>query len=265
MAERPRRVGGDEGGVVGDRERPRPGVEELRRARAGEDLRAEEDPGDIRRPGHEGVPGVGVGMHERAGAEVVLRGSPLHEIRREGERGTGEADEWGRAELLDGAGDAGGDRGECGGIEVTQRSHIRRRPDRRSEDRTATRHDVDVDARQLEGNHDVTEEDRRVHPMTAPGLKGDLARELRIEARVEHRRSDAQGTVLRKRAAGLPHEPHRRHLGTVTTVGADDGGFGGTPVDEGVLCWQIHTSSLPADRGDSLSGDTSYDGLCYFA
>src|SRR5207248_8586660 len=57
--------------------------------------------------------------------------------------------------------------------------------------------------------HDVAEQDRRVHPVPAYRLQGELADQVGAPARVEHPDALAGGPVLGKGPAGLPHEPDR--------------------------------------------------------
>ena len=103
--------------VVVARERARPRVEELHDARAGLDLRPDEGAGDVGAPVEQRRPGVRVGAHERAGAELLLRRAALDEVARERVGRAAEADERRGAEL--GHDDAHGlrDRGERLGLE----------------------------------------------------------------------------------------------------------------------------------------------------
>ena len=82
-------------------------------------------------------------------------------------------------------------------------------PDRLRDDRAGARDDVDVDPDRGERDHDVAEEDRGVDAVAADRLERDLGDEVRGPARLEHRGALADLAVLRERAAGLAHEPHR--------------------------------------------------------
>ena len=207
------------------------------------------------RPLHERAPRGGVGVHEGAGGEVILRGAALGEVRGERERGAREADErrrgtarradrGGRVQLgdraLHGLGDRGGclvemcrvDRGQFGhgsGIRVRLR-----------EDGPAARLDLDVDADELQRNHDVAEEDARVDLVAAHRLQRDLARHRRIEARVEHVRAHPQLAVLGQRPPRLPHEPHRRRVGALTAIGAHETRVGSEAGRERMLRGEDH-------------------------
>ena len=107
--QRARRGGGDVRGVVGQAERPGPRVEQLRRAGPGEHLRPQERARDVRGPVGQLGPGDRVGVHERAGGEVVARRTALDEVGGQRERRAGEPDERGAAEGVDGERDALGD------------------------------------------------------------------------------------------------------------------------------------------------------------
>src|SRR5690606_18647548 len=60
-----------------------------------------------------------------------------------------------------------------------------------------------------EGHDDVAEEDGRVDAVPAHRLEGDLGDEVGGPARLQHRHTLPDLPVLRQRAAGLAHEPHR--------------------------------------------------------
>ena len=141
---------------------------------------------------------------------------------------------------LHGLGDRGGclvevcrvDRGQFGdgsGIGICLR-----------EDGPATRLDLDVDADELQRHDDVAEEDARVDPVPTHRLQRDLARHRRVETRVEHARADPQLAVLGQRPARLPHEPHRRRVGALTAVGADETGVGSEAGRERMLRGEDH-------------------------
>ena len=75
--------------------------------------------------------------------------------------------------------------------------------------------------REPQRHHDVAEEDGRVDAVAADGLQRDLARELGLQARVEHVAAGAVGAlpqlaVLGQRAACLAHEPDGGALGGLT-------------------------------------------------
>ena len=173
-------------------------------------------------------PGVRVGVHQGAGAQLVLRGAALDEVRGQGERGAGEADERRRRRaratvrahrLLDG--------GERVGVELRRATAVagRHRPRCAPGRRTPgpAGHDVDVDAGELQRHDDVAEEDAASTPCRRTGcsvisLASSGSRQASSIA--VPTRSCA---VLRQRAAGLPHEPDRRgHLLPLALIGAEE-------------------------------------------
>jgi hypothetical protein len=221
--------------VVGERQGAGPRVEELRGGGAREHLRAQEAPGELGGPLHERPPGARVGVHERAGGEVVLRGSALGEVRREGERSTREADERGRGRsarrgegrelgdrALDRLGDGGGGLVEARGVDRRELGDARGIPVGTPEDGPPARLDLDVDADELQRHDDVAEEDAGVDLVATHGLQRDLGGHRRVEARIEHAGADAQLAVLRQRAARLAHEPHRRGVAALAPVRAHE-------------------------------------------
>ena len=85
--------------VVGQRQRAGPRVEQLDRRGAGLDLHLQELAGDVGQPAEQRVPQLGLAVHERLGAGVVLRRAALDQVARQRERRAGEADQRRRAEL----------------------------------------------------------------------------------------------------------------------------------------------------------------------
>ncbi len=243
-AQRPLRVGTHAALVVAPRQRAHPGVEELRGACPGVHLGPEEGAGHVGAPVQQGRPAVRIRVHHGAGAQLVLRRTPLHQIGGQREGCPAECDEWGAAELRHGQGDCFADRRQSIRIKRRQPQHIRCRADRRVEHRPAPGHDAHVDARQLDRDHDVAEEDRGVDSVPPDRLQGDLAGELGGQAGIEHLRADPQSSILRQGAPGLPHEPHRRRLGTIAAVRADQRRPCRAPVAQGM-----------AERQGTVGGD----------
>ena len=64
----------------------------------------------------------------------------------------------------------------------------------------------------------------------ADRLQGDLGRQVRRQTGLEHPGAAANLAVLRQRAAGLPHEPHRPVIGPAPAVGGDQRGACGAAV-----------------------------------
>ncbi|MDF2573538.1 MAG: hypothetical protein K0S05_450 [Agromyces sp.] len=220
--------------------------------RPGQHLRAQEAPGELGRPVHERAPRARVGVHERAGREVVLRGSALGEVRGERERRAREADERrrgartvvGLVELGDRALDRLGDGSGC--LVEPCRIDARQLGDGRgirvppAEDGTATGLDLDVDADELQRHHDVAEEDAGIDRVAAHRLQRDLARHRGVEAGVEHPRADAEVAVLGQRPARLAHEPHGSRVAPLSSVGADETRVAREAGGKGVLGGEDH-------------------------
>ena len=61
-----------------------------------------------------------------------------------------------------------------------------------------------------------------VHAVAAHRLQGDLGHQVRAQAGVQHRDAGAHLPVLRQRAAGLAHEPHRGVADGLTARGAQE-------------------------------------------
>ena len=170
-------------------------------------------------------PQLGLAVHQRLGAGVVLARAALDEVAGERERRAGEADERRRAELADERAHRLGDVRDV----VGRRARAAGRGRRRCGTARATTgpmpgHDVEVDADRLERHDDVGEEDRRVDAVAADRLQRDLGDEVGRRAGVEHRVALADLAVLGQRAAGLPHEPHRRVRDRLAAAGPQEGG-----------------------------------------
>ncbi len=186
-------------------------------------------------------------MHEGAGPQVVFRGTPLHEIGREGERGTGESEERDHAEFGHRTSNPFGDCPEGIGFEGAEGRDIRRGANRSAEHGTATGHDVHVDAGELERYDDVAEEDARVDAVPAHRLERDRTRELWVEAG-EHARTDAKFTIFGQRAAGLTHEPDRSGRRSIAPKRADHRRSSSSTVEQGMAGWEIHADKYGRAR-----------------
>ncbi len=79
--------------VVGQRQRARPGVEQLDRVDPGVQLGTQETDGDVGQRGHQRMPGAGLAEHHRLGAFVVAARAALHQVGRQRERRAGEPDQ----------------------------------------------------------------------------------------------------------------------------------------------------------------------------
>ena len=247
--QRERRVGGHALAVGARGQRARPGVEELGCGRPGTHLGGDELAGQARAPGHEPVPGVGVGAHERARRQVVATGSALHQVgrQREGRPAEGEhrrpprrpgavlqpgarpltepltragclrtsqLDDDAPHRLLDRPDPLGaGAVTEAAGHQLI---HLAAAAHRGVEDRPDTLLDPHPDARQAQRHHDVGEEDSGVDAVAPHRLQRHLRREPRVQAGLQHRDVGArpQCPGLRQRPSRLTHEPHGRACGS---------------------------------------------------
>ena len=191
--------------------------------RPGLDLDTQEGSGDLGEAGAEVVPEGRITVHERLGALVGSRWPALDEVGRQGEGCPGEADERCRAQRLDQTPDGLGDVGHGVGGEFGQAVEVGAGPDRLGDHRPRAGDDVEVDADRLERHDDVGEEDRRVHAVATHRLQSDLGHQVRGRAGLEHGVPHADLAVLRQRAPGLAHEPHRCVRHGKPTGGSDEG------------------------------------------
>ena len=119
-----------------------------------------------------------------------------------------------------------GDEPDVGDLERPELVEVCRVADGPGDDRADPGLDVEVDADRRQRHDDVAEQDRRVHAIAAHRLHRDLGDQLGRPAGVEHRDALAELAVLRQRAAGLAHEPHRRVRHGLTTAGQQEGRVG---------------------------------------
>ena len=171
------------------------------------------------------VPQLRVAVHQRLGALVVAARAALDQVGRQRERRAGEADQRRRRRARRPAAAPPRATGSTASVARAGAARRARRASRIGvgDHRADARHDVQVDADRLERHHDVAEQDRRVDAVAADRLQGDLGDQVGPQARVEHRRCPSRGrAVLRQRAAGLPHEPHRRVRHRLAPAGAQE-------------------------------------------
>ena len=169
-------------------------------------------------------PQLGLAVHQRLGAGVVLARPALDEVAGERERRAGEADERRRAELADERAHRLGDVRDVVGRQRGQPVEVGGGAERLRDDRPDARDDVEVDADRLERHDDVGEEDRRVDAVAADRLQRDLGDEVGGRAGVEHLVALAELAVLGQRPAGLAHEPHRRVRDGLAAARPEEGG-----------------------------------------
>jgi hypothetical protein len=195
----PRRMWKHELPVLTFGQRARPRVEQLNRIHPGGGLNAKEGQGELSEPSQQGVPDVGLGMHECLGALVVAARSALDKIGRKSEWGPSKADQRDLPQLGDQQPHRGGHRLHSIGFEHPQPRDISGAAHRTVHHRTSARHDVQPDASGMQRHHDVAEQDRGVHAVPAHGLQRDLAGQLRSHAGLQHRLVSSQLAVLGQR------------------------------------------------------------------
>ena len=197
-------------------------------------------------------------VHERLGAGVVARRAALDEVRGEGERRAGEADQRGAAELADQQPYRLVEERDVLGVQRPDRGHVGLGLHRLGHDRADAGLDVEVDAGGGKRHHDVGEEDRRVDPVPADRLQGDLADQRRVAAGVEHRRLGPDRAVLGQRPAGLTHEPHRRVRDRLPPARQRPArtSLGAVGRWHGIHRWQsCHVRALARQSGANEAGD----------
>ena len=175
-----------------------PGIEKLHGVNAGVDLHLQEAGDGRHQTAHEHVPSLRIGVHEGLGALVVLGWPALNEVAGQRERRANKADEClGFGELGQDAGDALGDLGDVG-IQQRQLADVLPTPHRLLHHRPTARHNIDLDARGLERDDDIGEQDGGIDVVAAHRLEGDFCQQFRHEARIEHANPLAGGAVLRQ-------------------------------------------------------------------
>ena len=112
------------------------------------------------------------------------------------------------------------------GNERPQPRQIGRRAEGRRHHGPATVLHLDAEADGVDRHHDVGEENRRVHPVAAHGLQGQLRRQRRVTDGGQYGAVPRAARVLGQRAPGLAHEPHRRACHRLAPAGAHQVGSG---------------------------------------
>ena len=79
--------------------------------------------------------------------------------------------------------------------------------------------------RRAQRDHDVAEQDGRVHVVPAQRLQGDFRDQVGAGTRIEHRDALAHPAVLGQRPARLPHEPDGRIGNWLSPAGLHEGGL----------------------------------------
>ena len=217
--------------VIGERQRAGPRVEQLDRVDAGAQLGLQEGDGGVGEACRAARATSGVGVHQRLRALVIAARTALDQVRGEGERGSGEADQRRRAEfggeqlhgLRDGA--------DLFRHEARQGGDVGDRPDRVRDDGTGAGDDVEIDTGGLERHHDVGEQDRGVDAVPAHRLHRDLADQLpdRSTTRASRSPPGSRGTRASERPACRMNHTGRRLGGTACRAAARNGASGENP------------------------------------
>ena len=157
------------------------------------------------------MPARGLLVHERLGAEIVLRRPAFDGVGGHGERRAAEADERNASvELAAQEPDRLEHVAERLGLERRQARDVGGRPDGIGDRRPLALDEVELEAHRREGEQQVGKEDRRVEIDDVERLQRHDHRQLRLPAELEQGVLLPERAVLRKVAAGLTHEPDRR-------------------------------------------------------
>ena len=188
-------------------------------------LDPQERDGDVGEPPEQRVPQRRVAVHQRLGLVVVLGRPALHQVGREREGASGEPDQRPLAQFGHERPDRLGHVGHVARVQGAQPLQIPGRAHRSLDHRPDPGLDVHVDSDRAQRDHDVAEQDGRVHVVPAQRLQGDLGDQLGAGARVEHRDALPHPPVLGQRPARLPHEPDRRIGHWLSPAGQHEGGL----------------------------------------
>ena len=197
--------------VVAAGERAGPRVEQLEGAGAVAELGVDEGDRRFAEAIHQVVPEGLVAVDQRLRVAVVAARPALDQVAGDGERRSGEGQQWYvggqfRGEQPDGVDDVldvvDGERAEP--VEIGPRAQ------RLLGDGTGAGCDVDAEPDGVGRHDDVAEQHGRVDAVPPDRLQRDLRRHVRAFDRVEDRPLAAHGAVLGQRSPGLAHEPHGR-------------------------------------------------------
>ncbi len=157
------------------------------------------------------MPARGLLVHERLGAEIVLRRPAFDGVGGQGERRTAEPDQRDASlELAAQEPNRLEHVAERFGFERRQARHVRSRSDGICDRRSLALDEVELEAHRREGEQQVRKENRRVEVDDVERLERHDDGELWLPTEVEQGVLLPERAVLRKVAAGLTHEPDRR-------------------------------------------------------
>ena len=151
----------------------------------------------------------------------MLAGAALDQIGRQRERRARETDQRHLAQLGDQQRHRVGNRRDPLRFKAVHGRDIGGGADRVGDHRSDVGNDVQFDARAAQRHDDVGEQDRRVDPVPADRLQGDLADQLGVEAGLHHR---VLGRAIRGTRASDRPAWRMNHTGTRLRLAASGGG-----------------------------------------
>jgi hypothetical protein len=201
----------------------RPRVEELEGLGPGFHLRPQVVGHHVREAAAQAVPRLGLRVHEGLGLLIGGRGAAFDRIRRQGERGAAEADQWHSAvqflsQQTDGLEHVAERFSRLEGPEPVDITGL---PDRVIDRRPLTLDEIEVEAHRRERHQQIREQDGGVDVDGVHRLQGDRNRKLRLPADLEERVALAKRPVLGHIAARLAHEPDGRGVHRFAPAGAE--------------------------------------------
>ncbi len=170
------------------------------------------------------MPAPRVFHEERLGLDVVRRAAPLDHVRREGERGAGETEEGNvrresaarPADRLEDVTDA------LLEVRLAQPIDVLGGPQRRVDRRPLSLGVRQVQPGALHRQQEIREDDGGVDPQALDRVDRDLRHQVGVAAHLQERATGADLPVLAHVAAGLAHEPDRRHGRRLAPAGAHE-------------------------------------------
>ena len=169
---------------------------------------------------HEAAPQGFVAVHQLLGADEIARRAAFDHVAGHGEGGAHEADHGhaagqGAHHQLDRLAHVA----EFVGVGGGERIHVVRGADGIADHRTFALLVAQLEAHRLHRKQQVREDDGRIHIQRFHRLQRDGRRQVGPLAHFEDPVLLADLAVLLHVAAGLPHEPHRPHIGGPAPAG----------------------------------------------
>jgi hypothetical protein len=163
-------------------------------------------------------------VHELLRREEIAAAATLDEVAGDRERPAAEADERLVGGQL-GADQANRVERRLGRRDRVQAVDVCGNAERLLHHRPHALHELHVDSHREHRRHDVGEEHGRIDAVARHRLERHLGAEFRRSGQLEEPVALSERPVLRKRAAGLPHEPDRSPLDRLAPASADEKGF----------------------------------------